>query len=114
MPLTGRDVWEAILKAGLLAAYMSRRPTGTARTPTCWRVWLNGALGNRENWLSNLLGTEDAMRVWQERTPREYVLQLYRFLNQCGYTVIGIDAAIERKQSSARSIRKPALVFRPA
>jgi hypothetical protein len=25
------------------------------------------------------------------------MLRLYRFLNQCGYTVIGIDAAIERE-----------------
>jgi hypothetical protein len=37
------------------------------------------------------------MRVWQDSTPREYVLRLYRFLNQCGYTVIGIDTAIERE-----------------
>ena len=81
MPLTGKDVWEAIVKAGLL----------------------NETLSKRENWLPNLLGTEDAMRVWQDNTPREYVLRLYRFLNQCGYTVIGIDAAIEREAKQRKA-----------
>jgi hypothetical protein len=36
------------------------------------------------------------MRAWEARTPRENVLRLYKLLNQHGYTVIGIDAAIER------------------
>jgi hypothetical protein len=43
------------------------------------------------------------MRVWQESTPREYLLRLYRFLNQCGYTVIGIDAAIEREAKQRKA-----------
>src|ERR1700730_5923309 len=64
---------------------------------------LNEALSKRGNWLPDLLGTEDAMRVWQESTPREYLLRLYRFLNQCGYTVIGIDAAIEREAKQRRA-----------
>ena len=34
------------------------------------------------------------MRQWEASTPRESVLRLYKFLNQLGYTVIGIDAAI--------------------
>jgi len=37
------------------------------------------------------------MRQWEASTPRESVLRLYKFLNQCGYTVVGIDAAIERE-----------------
>jgi hypothetical protein len=53
--------------------------------------------------LPNLIETEDAMRVWQDNTPREYVLRLYRFLNQCGYTVIGIDAAIEREAKQRKA-----------
>ena len=36
------------------------------------------------------------MRAW-EASAREYVLRLYKFLNLLGYTVIGIDAAIERE-----------------
>jgi hypothetical protein len=47
--------------------------------------------------LPDLLQTEDAMRLWEASTPRESVLRLYKFLNQCGYTVVGIDAAIERE-----------------
>jgi hypothetical protein len=43
------------------------------------------------------------MRVWQGSTPREYLLRLYRFLNQCGYTVIGIDAAIEREAKQRKA-----------
>jgi hypothetical protein len=53
--------------------------------------------------LPNLLGTEDAIRVWQDSTPSEYVLRLYRFLNQCGYIVIGIDAAIEREAKQRKA-----------
>jgi hypothetical protein len=58
---------------------------------------LNEVLSRRDKWLPNLLQTEDAMRQWEASTPREYVLRLYKFLNQCGYTVAGIDAAIERE-----------------
>ena len=47
--------------------------------------------------LPTVLQTEDAMRAWEAETPREYVLRIYRFLNQAGYTVVGIDAAIERE-----------------
>ena len=43
------------------------------------------------------------MRAWQDSTPREYVLRLYRYLNQCGYTVIGIDAAIEREAKQRKA-----------
>jgi len=39
------------------------------------------------------------MRTWEAKTPREHVLKLYKFLNQLGYTVVGIDAAIERERA---------------
>jgi hypothetical protein len=55
------------------------------------------------DWLPNIKEAEDAMRVWEANTPREYVLRLYRFLNQCGYTVIGIDAAIDREARKRRT-----------
>jgi hypothetical protein len=37
------------------------------------------------------------MQEWEASTPREYVLRLYKFLNLSGYSVLGIDAAIERE-----------------
>jgi hypothetical protein len=58
---------------------------------------LNEVLSKRHNWLPDLLETEDAMRLWEGSTARESVLRLYKFLNQCGNTVVGIDAAIERE-----------------
>jgi hypothetical protein len=48
------------------------------------------------------------MRLWQDSTPREYVLRLYRFLNQCGYQSSASMLRLSAKQSSARPIRKPA------
>src|SRR5215472_16954747 len=97
MPPTGKDVWDATVKAGLL-----RGPYDPGRNPHCANAdvlaaLLNEVLNRRDNWLPNLLQTEDAMRQWEASTPRESVLRLYRFLNQCGYTVVGIDAAIERE-----------------
>ena len=41
--------------------------------------------------------------VWEANTPREKVLRLYKFLHQLGYTVIGIDAAIERERTKNKS-----------
>jgi hypothetical protein len=97
MPLTGKDVWDAIVKAGL-----SRGPYDPMGNRQCANAdilaaLLNEVLNRRDKWLPNLLQTEDAMRQWEANTPRESVLRLYKFLNQCGYTVVGIDAAIERE-----------------
>jgi hypothetical protein len=103
MPLTGRDVWEAIVKAGLLSGPYDPRTNRHCANADVLAGLLNEALSRRENWLPNLLETEDAMRVWQDSTPREYVLRLYRFLNQCGYTVIGIDSAIEREAKQRKA-----------
>jgi hypothetical protein len=43
------------------------------------------------------------MRAWEARAPRERVLRLYKFLNQLGYTVIGIDSAIERESKNNKT-----------
>ena len=64
---------------------------------------LNVVLSKRQNCLPNLLETEDAMRRWEATTPREFVLRLYKYLNQCGYTVVGIDAAIEREAKKRKA-----------
>jgi hypothetical protein len=64
---------------------------------------LNEVLDKQESgWLPNITQTEEAMRIWEANTPREYALRLYKFLNQCGYTVNGIDAAIEREVRKRR------------
>ena len=103
MPLTGKEVWEAIVKAGLLSGPYDPRTNRQCANADMLAGLLNEALRKRQNWLPNLLETEDAMRAWQDSTPREYVLRLYRYLNQCGYTVIGIDAAIEREAKQRKA-----------
>jgi hypothetical protein len=62
-----------------------------------YRKLLNEVLTKRQCLSPSLVQTEDSMRIWEANTPREYVLRLYKFLNAVGYTVIGIDAAIERE-----------------
>jgi hypothetical protein len=103
MPLTGKDVWEAIVKTGLLSGPYDPRTNRHRANADVLAGLLNEALSKRQNWLPNLLETEDAMRVWQASTPPEYVLRLYRFLNHCGCTVIGIDAAIEREAKQRKA-----------
>ncbi len=97
MLLTGKDVWEAIVKAGLASGPYEPRTDRRCANAEVLAGLLNAVLSKRQNCLPNLLETEDAMRRWETSTPREFVLRLYKFLNQCGYTVIGIDAAIERE-----------------
>jgi hypothetical protein len=104
MPLTGKDVWEAIVKAGLLSGPYDPKTNRHCRNADVLAGLLNEVLDKRENWLPNLLESEDAMRLWEANTPRELVLRLYKFLNQCGYTVIGIDAAIEREAKRRKAI----------
>jgi len=103
MPLTGKDVWDAIVKAGFMSGpYDPARNRSCANANVLARL-LNEVLSSRDNWLPKLLHTEDAMREWEASTPRESVLRLYKFLNQCGYTVVGIDAAIEREAKSPKA-----------
>lgn len=97
MLLTGKDVWEAIVKAGLSSGPYEPRKDQRCANADVLAGLLNVALSKRQNILPDLLETEDSIRRWEANTPREFVLRLYKFLNQCGYTVIGIDAAIERE-----------------
>ena len=97
MLLTGKDVWEAIVKAGLASGPYEPKTNIRCANADVLAGLLNVVLSKRQNCLPNLLETEDAMRRWEATTSREFVLRLYKFLNQCGYTVVGIDAAIERE-----------------
>ena len=104
MLLTGRDVWDAIVKAGFLRGPYDPRTNRSCANADILAELLNEVLSRRDNRLPNLLQTEDAMRQWEASTPREFVLRLYKFLNQCGYTVVGIDAAIEREAQRRKVI----------
>ena len=97
MPLTGMEVWDAMVKLGLSSGPYDPKRNKTCATAERLAELLNDALGKRQSWSPTLVETEDAMRAWEANTPREYVLRLYQFLNRSGYTVAGIDAAIERE-----------------
>jgi len=103
MLLTGKDVWEAIVMAGLSSGAYDPTTDQRCANAQVLSVSLNEILSRRHNWLADLLETEDAMRRWEANTPREFVLRLYKYLNQCGYTIIGIDAAIEREAKRRKS-----------
>jgi hypothetical protein len=116
MSLTGKDVWDAIVKAGFLSGPYDPRTNRSCANADVLARLLNDVLSRRANWLPNLLQTEDAMREWEATTPREFVLRLYKFLNQCGYTVVGIDAAIEReakRRKAAVASDAPTITKRP-
>jgi hypothetical protein len=71
MPLTGKDVWDAIVKVGFLSGpYDPRKNRHCSNADVLARL-LNEVLSKRHNWLPNLLETEDAMRLWEASTPRE-------------------------------------------
>ncbi|HTT76650.1 MAG TPA: hypothetical protein VMF50_11820 [Candidatus Binataceae bacterium] len=104
MPLTGRDVWESIVKLGLMSGPYEPRMNRHCANADRIAELLNDTISKRQGWLPNLRDTEDAMKAWEANTPREYVLRLYKFLNQAGYTVVGIDAAIEREVRKNKSV----------
>ena len=104
MRLTGKDVWEVALKMGWANGPYDPRSNGLSARADLMASLLNDLLAKRQNWLSDLIETEDAMRAWEARTPREKVLRLYKFLNQLGYTVVGIDAAIERENKNNKPV----------
>jgi cobalamin biosynthesis Mg chelatase CobN len=54
MPLTGKDVWEAIVKAGLLSGPYDPRTNRHCANADVLAGLLNEALSRRENWLPNL------------------------------------------------------------
>ena len=103
MRLTGKDVWEVGVKMGWARGPYDPRSNPLSGRADRMAFLLNEVLSKRQNWLPDLLETEDSMRAWEASTPRESVLRLYKFLNQLGYTVIGIDAAIERERQKGRS-----------
>jgi hypothetical protein len=104
MPLTGRDVWEAIVKLGLMSGPYDPKTNRYCTNADRIAGLLNEVLAQQEsNWLPTVTRTEDAMRAWEANTPREQVLRLYKFLNLSGYTVTGIDAAIEREARKRRT-----------
>jgi hypothetical protein len=115
MPLTGKDVWDAIVRLGLLSGpYDPRRNLHCANAEKIAGM-LNETLTRRQSWLPNVTEAEDAMRAWEANTPHEFVLRLYKFLNTIGYTVVGIDAAIERevRKRSASAVDSPTKKARP-
>jgi hypothetical protein len=115
MPLTGKDVWDAIVKLGLMSGPYDPRTNRYCANAEKIAGLLNEVLTKRQSWLTNLVETEDAMRAWEADAPHEYVLRLYKFLNTIGYTVVGIDAAIERevRRRTASAIDSPTKKTRP-
>jgi len=102
MRLTGKDVWEIGVKMGWANGPYDPRSNRIAARVDVMASLLNELMERRRKWLPDLIDTEDAMRAWEAKTPRERVLRLYKFLNQLGYTVVGIDAAIERERTKNR------------
>jgi hypothetical protein len=90
-------VWDAIVKLGLLSGPYDPRTNHHCANAEKIAHLLDEVLSQRQSWRPTLVETEDAMRAWGANTPRESVLRLYKFLNTIGYTVVGIDAAIERE-----------------
>ena len=115
MSLTGKDVWDASVTLGLMSGPYDPRTNKYCANAEKIAGLLNEVLTKRQSWLSNLVETEDVMRVWEANTPHEYVLRLYKFLNTIGYTVVGIDAAIERevRKRRASAIDSPTKKTRP-
>jgi hypothetical protein len=107
MRLTGKDVWEVGLKMGWANGPYDPRSGGIAARVETMASLLNEVISKRQSWLPDLIESEDAMREWVDKTPRENVLRLYKFLNQLGYTVIGIDAAIERERAKTKPADAP-------
>ena len=102
MRLTGKDVWEVGLKMGWAKGPYDPPSNRIAARAEVMASLLNELMERRRKWLPDLIESEDAMRGWEAKTPRERVLRLYKFLNQLGYTVVGIDAAIERERTKSR------------
>jgi hypothetical protein len=115
MPLTGKDVWDAIVTLGLMSGPYEPRTNSYCANAEKIAGLLNEVLVQRQSGLSNMIETEDAMRQWEANTPREYVLRLYKFLNTIGYTMVGIDAAIAREVRKRRTsaIDSPTKKMRP-
>jgi len=103
MSLTGKEVWDAIVKLGLMSGPYEPKKNQYCANAEKIAVLLNEVLEKRRSWLPRGVETEDAMIAWEADTPKEYVLRLYKTLNLLGYTVIGIDGAIEREVRKRKS-----------
>jgi hypothetical protein len=104
MSLTGKDVWDAIVKLRLLSGPYDPRTNRSCANAENIAKLLNEVLTKGQSWLPKAVQTENAMQVWEANTPHEYVLRLYKFLNTMGYTVVGIDAAIEREGTKRKVV----------
>jgi hypothetical protein len=108
MSLTGRNVWDAMVKLGLMSGPYDPRNNRSCLNAEKIAGVLNETLSKRPSSSRNLIEVEDAMRAWEANTPREYALRLYKFLNRIGYTVVGIDGAIEREVRKSKSLASDA------
>jgi hypothetical protein len=68
MPLTGKDVWDAIVKLGLMSGLYDPRTNTYCANAEKIAGLLNEVLTKRQSWLSNLIETDEAMRVWEANT----------------------------------------------
>jgi hypothetical protein len=66
--LTGRDVWEGIVKLGWLSGSYDPKTNRQCANADALAALLNQVLGKRQNWLPDLVETEDAMREWEAST----------------------------------------------
>ena len=63
MPLTGKDVWEAIVKLGLMSGPYDPKTNRYCANADRIAALLNEVLAKQESgWLPNVMQTEDAMR----------------------------------------------------
>jgi hypothetical protein len=66
--LTGRDVWEGIVKLGWLSGSYDPETNRQCANADALAALLCQVLGKRQNWLPNLVETEDAMQEWEAST----------------------------------------------
>src|SRR5712692_5894671 len=72
MPLTGKDVWEAIVRLGLASGPYDPKTNRHCANAERIAGLLNEVLAKQEpNWLPPVTRTEYAMRTWEANTPRE-------------------------------------------
>jgi hypothetical protein len=76
MPLTGKDVWDAIVKAGLSSGPYDPKTNWRCANADVLAGLLNEVLSRRADWLPSLVQTEDAMRQWEASTPPELAAPL--------------------------------------
>src|SRR5258708_40229820 len=68
--LTGRDVWEAIVKLGWQSGSYDPKTNRHCANAEALAGLLDQVLSKRQNWLPNLVENEDAMQEGEASTPR--------------------------------------------